>query len=525
MGNYLNPDSENFRRILSGRIYVDKTMMIAETNQFIDEGNNYICISRPRRFGKTIAGEMLSAYYSKGCDSRELFAPYKIAKESCFEEKLNRYNVIKIDMNSEFQNVMDRGNLIHAITESIQAEMRQQFSDVEIPDNDSLAQSILRIYSATGETFVMIMDEYDVLVREQVSEELFADFLRLLNGLFKSSTLRPAISLAYLTGILPIVRDKVQSKLNNFEEYTILDAMELSEFVGFTETEVQELCKEHGIDFEECRRWYDGYHQNGYEIYNPESVVKSIRHSRFGNYWGKTSSYQVISDRIRQNFSGTKDDVVRMIAGEDVGVNVSSYMNKMDAFHTRSDLFTYLLHVGYLAYDNENQTCRIPNKEVRQEWFNAIEVEEEYAVTNRIIQASKQLLSDTLRGNEKAVGAALDESHIQVTSNRSYNNEDALQSAIYLAYIYALNQYTVIREMTTGKGFADVVFIPFAERKPAMIIELKRNSSAHSAIAQIRQKKYYASLSHYSGDLLFVGINYDEQDKTHECRIERFVKE
>ena len=523
MGIYLNPGNENFRRVLAADIYVDKTMMIRETNRFIDKANEYICISRPRRFGKTIAGNMLCAYYSKGCDSRELFSPYKIASDPDFETKLNQYNVIKIDMNSEYQNTDDKENMLRDLTDEIREEMRKQFPDVPFRDKDTLARCILRVYAEKGETFIILMDEYDVLVREKVSQSLFDEYLSFLNGLFKSDTLRPAISLAYLTGILPVVRDKIQSKLNNFREYTILDAGPLAEFVGFTGSEVKALCGEYGMDYEECRRWYDGYSLGGYEVYNPESVVRSMEKKAYGGYWGKTSSYEVIAERIRQNFAGTKENVIRMMAGENVDVNVTRYLNTMNSFLTKDDLFTYLIHVGYLAYNLEDGTCRIPNREVRQEWVNAIESEPGYEVTNKIIQDSKELLAETWNGNEEAVAKALDISHIHVTSNRSYNNEDALQSAVYLAFFYALNRYTVVKEMTAGKGFADVVYIPFMG-DPAMIIELKRNGCAESAIDQIRRKEYFAALEHYSGDLLFIGINYDEKEKTHTCRIERFVK-
>ena len=220
-----------------------------------------------------------------------------------------------------------------------------------------------------------------------------------------------------------------------------------------------------------------------------------------------------------------KDDVVRMLSGESVDVNVTRYMNTMTDFLTRSDAFTYLIHLGYLAYNREDGTCRIPNREVRQEWFNAIETNDEYKITNKIIQSSKELLAETLRKNAEAVATALDVSHIHVTSNRSYNNEDALQSAIYLSFIYALNKYTVIKEATTGKGFADVVFIPYVPNIPAMIIELKRNDCVESALKQIREKQYFASLEHYSGNLLFIGINYDEKQKTHTCKIEEFEKQ
>ena len=525
MGIYLNPGNENFRRASIADVYVDKTMLIEATNRFIDKGNNYICISRPRRFGKTLAGNMLSAYYSKGCDSSDLFARFKIASADGYRDKLNQYNVIKIDMNSEYQNTLNKSRMLLRLTREIKKEMKASFPDIAFEEDDSLAQCILRIYASTGETFIILIDEYDVLVREQASPELFDAYLSFLNGLFKSDTLRPAISLAYLTGILPVVRDKIQSKLNNFREYTILNAGPLAEFVGFTSQEVRAECEKGGVNYEECRRWYDGYRQNGYEIYNPESVVRCIEDRRFGSYWGQTSSYTAISDRIRQNFAGTKDAVIRMLAGEEADVDVYSYLNTMTDFTSRDDVFGYLIHLGYLAYNQDKNTCRIPNKEVREEWFRALnKIPEEYTVTSQIIQSSKELLAETLQGNADAVAKTLDISHIHVTSNRSYNNEDALQSAIYLAFIYALNRYTVIREMTAGKGFADVVFIPFRESDPAMIIELKRNDSTDSAIRQIRDRQYFDSLSHYQGRLLFVGINYDESKKTHTCKIERFVK-
>lgn len=524
MGIYLNPGNENFRGRLKAKIYVDKTMMIDVINRFIDEENKYICISRPRRFGKTITGNMLAAYYSRNCDSHDIFDRLKISDTAGYEEKLNRYNVIKIDLNSEYQNSRNKQNLIAELEAKINDEFAQTFHDVGILRGDSLANSILKTYAATGEKFVIIMDEYDVLVRERVEGSLFDDYLSFLNGLFKSDTLRPAIALAYITGILPVVRDKVQSKLNNFREYSILDAVQLAEFIGFTTQEVQELCREYDMDYEECRRWYDGYTQRGYEIYNPESVVRSMDEGKYGGYWGMTSSYEVISDRIRQNFAGTKDAVIRMVSGESVDVNVTQFLNTMNSFKTVDDTFTYLIHVGYLAYDSEEMTCRIPNREVRQEWINAISTEPGYEVTDRIIKASKELLACTIRGDEEAVARALDDSHIHVTSNRSYNNEDALQSAIYLAFIYALNKYNVFKELTTGKGFADVVYVPVYPDIPALIIELKRNHSKDSAINQIREKKYFDSLSNYRGNLLFVGINYDEKDKTHTCRIERFEK-
>ncbi len=243
---------------------------------------------------------------------------------------------------------------------------------------------------------------------------------------------------------------------------------------------------------------------------------------KIANYWGRTYTYAVITDRLKHNYKGAKDDIIKMLSGESIKVIVTSYMNTMTDFVTKDDVFTYLIHLGYLAYNSEDETCRIPNLEVRKEWNNAIAAMPDYSKTDDIIKASEELLNQTINKNANAVAKALDETHIHVTSNRSYNNEDALASAIYLAFVHALNEYTIIREMTAGKGFADVVFIPVKTDKPAMIIELKRNGSTEGAIKQIKDRQYFQPLEHYKGRLLLVGINYDEEKKTHTCKIEEF---
>ena len=525
MGIYLNPSNKLFGETLSADIYVDKTMLLSELNKFIDKGNKYICVSRPRRFGKTIATNMMCAYYSKGCDSREMFKDLKISKADNYEKYLNKLNFIAIDVASEYQNAGDKDNLLEKFTRFLKNEFATQFPKIDFKDCESIADCMLKVYSLTGETFVIILDEYDCLVRNNFGTGLFEKYLEFLNGLFKSNTLRQAIALAYITGILPVVRDRVQSKLNNFKEYTILDAYNLSEYVGFTDEEVKPLCEKYGVDFTECKREYNGYKQNGFEIYNPESVVMCMETKSIESFWSKTSTYQVISDRLKENYKGIKDDVIRMIAGESVKVDTGMYLNTMTDFVVKDDVLTYLIHLGYLAYNKDDKTCRIPNKEVEKEWFRAVSILKNYSVTDKIIKSSEELLNQTLLKNCRAVEKALDKSHIHVASNRSYNNEDALMSAIYLAYIYAKNEYTVIKEMTTGKGFADVVFIPFCPGRPAMIIELKHNGSTESALSQIQAKEYYDSLEHYQGNLLFVGINYDEKSKKHQCEILEFEKE
>ena len=548
MGIYLNPDNDAFRNFVATNEYVDKTLLIEKLNLLLNNpARDFVCVSRPRRFGKSLAENMISAYYSKGADSKELFAPFKISKKKTFATYLNKFNVIKIDLYAMFSDwqahFSEEASTKNSFSESFESsekkkqepfilsisrlicsEFREQFSDIEFPKSGSLASFIQQVYAQKKETFIIIIDEYDVMVRAQVSDEEFELYLAFLNSLFKNETLRPAISLAYITGILPVVREKIQSKLNTFHEYTMLDAENLDEFVGFTTPEVKKLCKKYKCSFDDCKSWYDGYHLGEYEIYNPQAVFNAVTSGKFKSYWSATSSYEVVAEKLRMNFDGTKDAVIKMLGGGRVLVEVGKYRNYMTTFYSKDDVFTYLIHLGYLAYDEEEQECYIPNREIYLEWQKAISDEADYAETNKIINASRELLEETFAGNEKAVAEALDKSHIHVTSNMSYNNEKSLQSAIYLAYIYAINHYLITKEMPAGKGYADIVYVPLRKDKPAMIIELKRNSCPETALNQIRQKQYFDSLENWQGEILFVGINYDEETKLHECKIERFVK-
>ena len=534
MGTYLNPNDTNFREFLATGTYVDKTLLIDELNTVNIQNPEFkfVCISRPRRFGKSLAGNMLAAYYSKGADAKKLFLPYKLSKMASFEKYLNKYNVISVDLNAMYSKWLslkpkDKEGLplVSYIAGLVCNEFLQQFPDLDFSKEVSVADYIQQVYAQTRENFVIIIDEYDVMMREQVLKEEFDTYLAFLNSLFKNSELKPAISLAYITGILPVVRDKIQSKLNTFHEYTMLDAGPFSEFTGFTSEEVQVLCEKYGCSFEECKSWYDGYKLGAFEIYNPQAVYNAMLGKKFKSYWSATSSYGVVADKIRLNFAGTKDDVITMLGGGRVYINVSGYQNSMTEFGSKDDIFTCLVHLGYLAYNETERQCYIPNREISQEWQLAIKNNKDYAETDRIIEASRNLLEQTIAGNEAAVAEALDKSHVHVTSNLSYNNEQSLQSAIYLAYIYALNGYIISKEMPAGKGYADIVYIPLDRKKPAMIVELKRNSSPDTALNQIRAKQYFDCLANWRGPILFVGVNYDMASKKHECRIERFVKE
>lgn len=523
MGIYLNPNNVNFQRDLDGKIYIDKSMLLSVLNTMINTNRNLLCVSRPRRFGKSMAENMMTAYYSKGADSRSLFEGLKFAQDETFDKYLNKCNVLMIDMNGMFNNKEAGYSTVKFFTKEIAAELKEAFPMVEIRDTQTLPDMIGSIYRATGEQFIIIIDEYDVLVREKVPQAEFAEYLQFLNGMFKNSNLLPAISLAYLTGILPIVRDKIQSKLNNFKEYTMLGAGPLTEFVGFTEEETKSLCDEYSMDFAECRRWYNGYRLKNMDIYNPNAVVTAMLDGEYGNYWAKTGSYEALKDYILMNFDGIKDDVVAMLGGRQVKVNVTKYMNTMTDFSGKDDVFTYLIHLGYLAYDPEMKECRIPNNEIRQEWVNSIEDSSDYTYIMKMINASEELLEATLECDEAQIAAALDNAHSIVMNNMTYNKESCFQSAIVLAYFYARSKYTVITELPTGKGYADVAFIPFVPNVPAIVIELKNSAkvTAETALDQIKSKKYFAALDNYAGDILLVGVSYNPESKEHRCRVER----
>ena len=524
MGIYLNPNNELLKRDLNSPIFIDKSMLIAEMNKLIGTNGNFVCVSRPRRFGKSMAGNMLSSYYSKGCDSQELFKNLKIAKEKSYEEYLNRLNVIKIDMNAEYMSNQDE--FLQVMQKRVMKDFFKAFPDVDFSDCRSFADCMLEVYAEKAETFVVIIDEYDVLVREKVPQALFDNYLQFLNAMFKNSTLSPAISLAYLTGILPIVRDKIQSKLNLFTEYSMTNPMNLAEFVGFTAEETKDLCEQYGMDYEECRRWYDGYDlKTVKEVFSPRSVVSAMMNHEYGSYWTQTGSYEALKLYILMNFDGMKDDVVKMMGGGKAHVEVDSYLNTMTDFHGKDDVFTYLIHLGYLAYDRENQFCYIPNEEIRKQWLISVQYEQDYQSIIKLVNDSKALLEATINKDEAAVAAALTEAHIRATNPLTYNSEASFQSAIGLAYFYANLKYTVIKELPTGKGYADLALIPYIPNIPAIIIELKNNKSAESAINQIKEKKYDDLLEHYRGELLFVGINYDADTKEHQCRIEECVIE
>ena len=428
MGTYVNPGTERLKRSKANKYYVDKSMILSVLNEKINTDDNLICVSRPRRFGKTMAANMIAAYYSKSCDSHEVFSDLKISKDPSFEDNINKYTVIKLDINDV---VTNKGKLSVSeyIDEKVISELRKEYPSVTLKDGVSLSKAIMEIYSSTGDQFVFIIDEYDVIIRDQEYSSEISGYLSFLVSLFKNSTVSPAIALVYLTGIMPIIREKVQSKLNNFTEYTMIDADDMAPFMGFTEEEVKDLSLKVGMDYEEVKHWYDGYNLKGLEIYSPKSVITAITKKQCADYWSQTSSYEAVTDYISLDLDGLKDDVVSMLSGNRVEVSTSFYRNTM-SFDTKDDVLTYLIHLGYLAYDAEDGTCRIPNNEIKDMWALSMERARGYKEISRMIKDSKKLLEATWKGDEEIVAEAVAKAHTEACSIQRYNNEGSFQSAL-----------------------------------------------------------------------------------------------
>lgn len=384
------------------------------------------------------------------------------------------------------------------------------------------------IYTVTGNKFIVIIDEWDILIRDEANnrdeQENYINFLR---GMFKGTEPTRFISLAYLTGILPIKKMKTQSALNNFDEFTMLDAGALTSYIGFTELEVEKLCDKYHKDFAEVKRWYDGYVLENQQVYNPKAVVSVMLRGNFQSYWSQTGTYEVVVPLINMDFDGLKQAIIEMVSGSTVEVDTGTFQNDTVSFSSRDDVITYLIHLGYLAYDQRKQCAFIPNEEIRQELLAAAK-KTKWNELQEFEYQSEQLLEATLDREETLVADYIEQIHMEYASAIQYHNENSLSSVLTIAYLSAMKYYfKPIRELPTGRGFSDFVFIPKEEYRvdyPALVVELKWNKSAHTALQQIKDKKYPESLLQYTGNILLVGINYDKKSKAHECVIEEYKR-
>ena len=522
MGTYLNPGNLGFKEIIAGE-YVDKTGLISLINRTIGTKQKLTCISRPRRFGKSYAAQMLSAYYGKNCDSAALFKDYEISGDPSYLKHLNRYDVIYVDMTYLKPFTDGYRTLASYLTAKLTEELKAEYPSLEV--SNELPATMISAAELTGNRFVMIIDEWDAPIREEPAIE--KEYLEFLRTLFKGCQTVPRIFAAvYMTGILPIKKDGSQSAISDFEEYTMLDPAEFARYVGLTEPEVKRICRGFHADFDKMKLWYDGYHLEGVgSVYNPNSVIKAARSNTFRSYWTQTSAAESLMGYLGRDEKGLGKTIAELIGGIEVEVDTNGFANDLITFRDKDDVLTLLVHLGYLAYDEERQTVSIPNEEIRLEFTKAVRKVKNSDTMQRVCE-SDQLIYDTVHQNADAVAAAIERIHREETSPLHYNREDSLRSVIKLAYFSYKDQYIKMEELPSGNGYADIVYLPKPRSAyPALIVELKWNRSAKGAIDQIKARHYPDILKDIGSDILLVGINYDKDapagERKHSCIIEK----
>lgn len=522
MGTYVNPGNQAFAEI-ADEDYVDKTSLIGSINKTIGRKNKLTCISRPRRFGKSYAARMLTAYYDCTCESQELFDHRFIARTKSYRSYLNQFNVVYLDITgfiSEAKRLQEPLRVVPVwIVDAIQDELPDEIKG-KTP-NDRL----LRFVEDTGKQIIFIIDEWDAVIREAKDDSAAQEaYLNLLRGWFKNANFTPkAVAAAYMTGILPIKKNGSQSAISDFFEYSMLSPGEYAKFTGFSESEVRRICRRYKMPFENVKSWYDGYELFGTTaIYNPYSVMKAIEARDCQSYWGKTSAAEGLTDYIKRDFDGLQETVANLIAGSEVEVCTDGFQNDLQRFGSKDDILTLLIHLGYLTYDSEHKTVHIPNEEVRGEFRNFLVNDDVGEHWSRLIHRSNKILDDTIAGNADEVANALEEIRAEQYAPQYYSNEQSLRAIIKYAYLSAVGKYVKLEEVPSGKGIADVIFIPASSSKlPAMVIELKWNKTAGGAIEQIKAKEYEAVLKPFIGCMILCGINYNSKTKKHTCVIEK----
>jgi len=523
MGLYINTGKVEFEAVRRDE-YVDKSMLISYVNNALgSQERKFMCVTRARRFGKSIAAKMLCAYYDHSVDSHVLFNDLKIAKDPSYEQHINHYPVIYLDVSGFTGDAdLDKQQIVQEMGKSLRRDLAETYPNAPIDSSISLPAQLFKVSEYLQKPFIVIIDEWDAVLRELEDDAIKKSYVDWLRTMFKNSYTNRMFAGVYMTGILPVKQYNTESALNNFEEFSMTSPGELAGYFGFTKHEVQALCKKYKMDAALIKQWYDGYRMGSVEeIYNPFAVMRAMKRHTVSSYWTATAAYESLKRYISLNFAGLKDAVIELLAGQEVRVDVDDFANDIHEATNRNGVLTLLIHLGYLSYDADKLSVRIPNYEVRREFERTIQ-DANWGRLAKIVNGSEQLLEDTLAGNADAVAAAIDYAHDESTSILQYNNENSLACVLSIAYLFAWKDYTMIRELPTGKGFADIVLLPNRNvDKPAVVLELKYNHSADTAIAQIKEKRYAGMLRDHVGSVLLVGINYDKKTKHHECIIER----
>ena len=523
MGVFLNPGAGMLRRGRNSNPYVDKSMLIAHLNSVVNTEHLYVCVSRPRRFGKSMAANMVSAYYDRTVDGAAEFAGLAIARDPSFDRHRNNYDVLKLNMQEFWSSTGCVDKLVARINALVCRELEMTYPDAMFLDPGFLPQSMSDVYAQTGRQFVIVIDEWDCIMRESAddhdAQKAYLDFLR---AWLKD---QPFVALAYMTGILPVKKYGSHSALNMFDEFSMVDPLEMAPFMGFTSDEVAALCQEWGRDLNECKAWYDGYRLPGVgEVYAPRSVVRAMMSGEFSSYWTQTETFEALRKYIDMDLDGLHDKVVELVGGGRVEVNTQTYSNDMTTLNSADDVLTLLIHLGYLAYDKGTREAFVPNREVAGEYANATQ-DRGWSEVARSIASSEQLLRALLAGDAEAVAAGVEQAHSDVASVIAYNHEEDLACTLRLAFYSAMRRYRLVREAPAGKGYADLLMVPLKSSGdiPGVVVELKWGASAQDAIAQMREHDYAAAFRGTSAEhrTILCGIAYDPKTKRHTCAIEQ----
>lgn len=534
MGNYLNSKKPyaSFASQQAKPYFIDKSAMLAELFPLVREGENYLCITRPRRFGKTSIANMIAAFFGRGRDSRILFEKLAVAGADDYKEQLNKHNVISIAFNEVPRSLKTYEQYISRIERRLIKDLREAYPDCVFDETDAVWDILNDIFEQKEELFIFVFDEWDYVFHQDfLTEEDRKEYLRFLRSLLKD---KPYVLLAYMTGILPIAKYSSGSELNMFLEYTMSSKEKYSEYFGFTEEEVdflfakyQEKNGEQKVSREGLRFWYDGYQtKGGRRIYNPRSVVCALSDNQLSNYWTSSGPYDEIFYYIEKNVDAVRDDIALMAAGIPVSAKVQEYAASSMRLSTRDEILSAMVVYGLLS--SKNGYVEIPNKELLDKFIEVMRKEPSLGYVHRLAAESEKMLRATKAGDIDTMLEILEYAHNTEIPLLSYNNETDLTAVVNLVYLAARDSYHVEREAKAGIGYADFIFYPVVDkREDCLILELKVDGTAEQAVKQIKDRKYALRFMPkigeplvYTGRILAVGIAYDRKEKKHDCKIE-----
>lgn len=541
MGTYLNSITPYtlYKSESLSPYFVDKTLMLRELFPYVSAGNRHICITRPRRFGKTIMANMISSFFQKASDSSDVFDSLTISQVDDYRKYKNQYNVIRIDFSKMPRNCDSYTQYIERIEALLIDDVKEAYPQVKINEADAIGDILESVFVQCGEKFIFVLDEWDFIFHRDFINEIDKEkYVAFLSNLLKD---RPYVVLSYMTGILPIAKYSSGSELNMFAEFTMVNSPMFGEYFGFTDDEVDDLyrryiveCdrqhKEKSVTRKGLRDWYNGYYtKSGERVYNPRSVVFALQFNNLANYWTSSGPYDEIYYYIRNNISDVRDDLALMISGESVTAKIQEYAATSMNLSTRDEIYSAMVVYGFLSYLN-GKVC-IPNRELMEKFDELLVKNESLGYVYRLAKESEKMLKATLAGDTLTMERILEFAHNTEVPLLSYNHETELSAIVNLVYLAARDSYRVEREDKAGTGYVDFIFYPYDTTADCIILELKVDHTPDEAIAQIIDKKYalkfmpkLAGQKIYTGRILAVGIGYWKESKKHSCKVEEISK-